>query len=145
LVNDQNNDPDDWFLWYGSPYGMGGTATATVENKTAVVDVQDFGWESWHVQFNQWVGLTKGKTYKLTFKAKADNPRDINVKFLHPTNYTLYANQSFNLTSDWQNFELTFTFNADYPVANLSFELGKTGNPATGKVYFDDVVLEEVQ
>ncbi|MGB9858253.1 MAG: carbohydrate binding domain-containing protein [Dictyoglomaceae bacterium] len=143
LTNDQANWPDDWFLWYGSPYGMGGKATVTIDtkNKVAIVDVQDYGWESWHVQFDQWVGLTKGKTYNLTFKAKADSPRDINIKLLHPTTYALYANKSCNLTSDWKTFELTFTFNADYPVANLSFELGKTANPATGKVYFQDVNL----
>lgn len=147
LTNDQQNWPDDWFLWYGSPYGMGGTASADIDttNKMAIVDVQDTGWEPWHVQFNQWVGLTKGKTYRLTFQAKAENPRDINVKFLHPTTYALYANQSYNLTTDWQSFELQFSFNADYPVANLSFELGKTANPATGKVYFKEVKLEEVQ
>jgi len=144
FTNDQANWPDDWFLWYGSPYGMGGTATADIDttNKIATISVEDYGWESWHVQFNQWVGLTKGKTYKLTFTAKADNARDISVKFLHPTTYALYANQSFNLTNDWQTFELQFTFNADYPAANLSFELGKTQNPATGNIYFKDVKLE---
>jgi beta-glucanase (GH16 family) len=144
FTNDQTNWPDDWFLWYGSPYGMGGTATASIDtqNKVATINVQNYGWESWHVQFNQWVGLTKGKTYKLTFSAKADTARDINVKLLHPTTYALYANQSYNLSNDWQTFELQFTFNADYPVANLSFELGKTQNPATGNVYFKDVKLE---
>jgi len=144
FTNDQTNWPDDWFLWYGSPYGMGGKATASIDtqNKVATINVQNYGWESWHVQFNQWVGLTKGKTYKLTFSAKADTARDINVKLLHPTTYALYANQSCNLTTDWQTFELQFTFNADYPVANLSFELGKTQNPATGNVYFKDVKLE---
>ncbi|MCX7845106.1 MAG: carbohydrate binding domain-containing protein [Dictyoglomaceae bacterium] len=145
LTNDQANWPDDWFIWYGSPYGMGGRATAKVEDEVAVVNVTDFGGESWHVQFNQWVGLSKGKTYKLTFKAKAEKARDINVKFLHPTNYTPYAIKTFTLTSDWQNFELQFSFNADYPVANLSIELGKTSNPATGKVYFDDFFLIEVK
>ncbi|PMQ02454.1 MAG: laminarinase [Dictyoglomus sp. NZ13-RE01] len=145
LVNDQANNPDEWFLWYGSPYGMGGTATASIENGYAVVDVQNYGWESWHVQFNQWVGLSSGKTYKLTFKAKADNPRDINVKFLNPTTYALYANGTYSLTNDWQTFELQFTYNGTDPVVNLSFELGKTANPQTGKVYFDDVSLEVVQ
>jgi len=144
LVNDQTNDPDDWFLWYGSPYGMGGTASVSIENGAAVINVQNIGQESWHVQFNQWVGLTKGKKYKLTFKAKAENPRDINVKFLHPTSYTLYAQGTYNLTTDWQQFELTFTFNTDDPLANLSMELGKTASPAIGKVYIDDVKLEEV-
>jgi len=149
LTNDQQNWPDDWFLWYGSPYGMGGRASVSIEtegkNRFAVVEVMDTGWESWHVQFNQWVGLSKGKTYRLTFKARAENPRDINVKFLHPTNYTLYTVQNYNLTTDWQSFELVFTFNADYPVANLSIELGKTNSPRTGKVYFDDFTLEEVR
>ncbi|MCS7201265.1 MAG: family 16 glycosylhydrolase [Dictyoglomus sp.] len=145
LTNDQTNWPDDWFVWFGSQYGMGGTATAKVENKVAVVNVENYGGEPWHVQFNQWVGLSKGKTYKLTFKAKAENGRDINVKFLHPTNYTPYAIKTFTLTSDWQNFDLQFSFNADYPVANLSIELGKTSNPTTGKVYFDDFLLTEVQ
>jgi len=148
FTNDQTNWPDDWFLWYGSPYGMGGTATATIDtaNKMAIVDVTDTGWESWHVQFNQWVGLTAGNTYRLTFQAKADTPRDINVKFLNPTTYALYANTTCNLTTDWQTFTLEFTFNNNQdPRANLSFELGKTSNPATGKVYFKDVKLEKVQ
>lgn len=145
LTNDQANWPDDWFLWYGSPYGMGGSATVEIVDGAAVVNVTNTGWESWHVQFNQWVGLSKGKTYKLTFKAKAENPRDINVKFIHPTNYTYYAGQTYNLTTNWRTFELQFTFTADYPVANLTIELGNTSNPATGKVYFDDFTLEEVQ
>ncbi|MGC9003057.1 MAG: carbohydrate binding domain-containing protein, partial [Dictyoglomus sp.] len=148
FTNDQQNWPDDWFLWYGSPYGMGGTASANIDttNKMAIVDVQDTGWESWHVQFNQWVGLSAGKTYRLTFQAKAENPRDINVKFLHPTTYALYANQSYNLTTDWQTFTLEFTFNNNQdPRVNLSFELGKTANPAIGKVYLKEVKLEEVK
>ncbi|MGC8931620.1 MAG: carbohydrate binding domain-containing protein [Dictyoglomus sp.] len=148
FTNDQQNWPDDWFLWYGSPYGMGGTASANIDttNKMAIVDVQDTGGESWHVQFNQWVGLSAGKTYRLTFQAKAENPRDINVKFLHPTTYALYANQSYNLTTDWQTFTLEFTFNnTQDPRANLSFELGKTANPAIGKVYLKEVKLEEVK
>lgn len=147
IINDQANVPDQWFLWYGSPYGMGGTAQVSWDknNRLAEINVINTGWESWHVQFNQWVGLVQGKTYRLTFKAKSDSMRDINLKFLHPTTYALYAQQTFNVTTEWQTFTIEFTFNSPYPVANLSFELGATSKPSTGKVYIDDVELQVIQ
>ncbi len=145
IKNDQANDPDNWFIWYGLPYGMSGEMESFgIEKGGFWIKLKDVGEESWHIQFNQYVRLIPGREYKLTFEARADEGRDINVKFLHPTTYQIYAVESFDLIEDMQKYELSFALPADvYEIANLSFELGKVSDKSkVTTVYFDNIFIE---
>lgn len=145
IKNDQANDPNNWFIWTGAPYGMGGKVESFgVKDGVFWIKISDLGWESWHIQFNQYVRLIPGRKYKLTFEAKADQERDIIAKFLHPTTYQNYIYKVFNLTTNMQKYELEFTLPSDaYEIVNLSFELGKVSDKSkTTTVYFDNITIE---
>lgn len=85
--------------------------------------------------------MRRGKTYTISFKAKADVPRPINVKILQKqAPWMNYFVQTVNLTTEWQ----TFTYSYKHPkdadeVVQISFELG-LNKPTT--IYFDEVTVE---
>nr|CAA88008.1 laminarinase [Thermotoga neapolitana] len=140
IVNDQANNPDEWFIWQAGDYGISGARVSDygVTDGYAYITIEDSGTDTWHIQFNQWIGLYKGKTYTISFRAKADTPRPINVKILQNHDpWINYFAQTVNLTTEWQTFTFTYTHPDDADeVVQISFELGKEA-PTT--IYFDDV------
>ena len=123
-------------------------------NDTAFdADIKDTGDADWNIQLKQrGVKLEKGKSYKLTYKAKATVDRKISVVFQRDGAkddlWTVYSGDNVNeLTKDWQDFELSFTMNDDTDEdALLSVSLGAfDGNRITDvhHVYMDDFVLTE--
>jgi hypothetical protein len=95
----------------------------------------------WHVQTHiNGLDLTEGKTYTVTFRAKADADRAMNVNAgLDEADWhNLGLNQTANLTTDWQSF--TFTFDAVDTVPNhgrIDFVFGNQ----TGDVWISDLQL----
>jgi len=85
--------------------------------------------------------LRRGKTYTISFKAKADVPRLINVKILQNHDpWINYFVQTVNLTTEWQTFTYSYTHPKDADeVVQISFELG-LHKPTT--IYFDEVTVE---
>ena len=123
-------------------------------NDTAFdADIKDTGSADWNIQLKQrGIKLEKGKSYKLTYKAKATIDREISVVFQRDGAsddvWTVYSGDNKNeLTSSWQNFELAFTMNdeTDENVL-LSIALGAFGERITDvhHVYLDDFELVEV-
>lgn len=123
-------------------------------NDTAFdADIKDTGSADWNIQLKQrGIKLEKGKSYKLTYKAKATVDREISVVFQRDGAsddvWTVYSGDNKNeLTSSWQNFELAFTMNdeTDEDVL-LSISLGTFGERITDvhHVYLDDFELVEV-
>ncbi|MGC8901771.1 MAG: carbohydrate binding domain-containing protein [Fervidobacterium sp.] len=146
IVNDQGSMPSEWWIWQAGQYNISSAKVSEygVKNGYGYIVVQDTGTETWHIQFNQWVKLRKGNKYTISFKAKADEPRSINVKFVQTgAPYGTYFEKTVNLTKEWQTFVFEYTHpeNAD-PVVTLSFELGK-GIPTT--FYFDDISISPVK
>ncbi|AEH51752.1 Glucan endo-1,3-beta-D-glucosidase [Pseudothermotoga thermarum DSM 5069] len=142
IVNDQANQPDEWFIWQAGTYGISGAKVSNYGTKDgyAYINLANTGTETWHIQFNQWIGLYRGKTYLISFKAKSDTPRTINVKILQNHDpWINYFVQTVNLTKEWQTFTFTYTHpeTAD-EIVQISFELG-TGPVTT--VYFDDISI----
>ncbi|PLV58646.1 carbohydrate binding domain-containing protein [Thermotoga sp. KOL6] len=142
IVNDQANNPDEWFIWQAGNYGISGARVSDygVKNGYAYITVEDSGTDTWHIQFNQWIGLYPGKTYTISFKAKADVPRPINVKILQNHDpWTNYFAKTVQLTNEWQTFTFTYTHPSDADeIVQISFELG-LHTPTT--IYFDDVSI----
>lgn len=142
IINDQGSMPSEWWIWQASQYGISSAKISEygVKDGAGFIALADTGTESWHIQFNQWIKLRKGNSYKISFKAKSDEPRSINVKFVQTgAPYGTYFSQTVNLTQNWHTFEFEYTHpeNGD-PVVTLSFELGK--EKAT-VIYFDDVTV----
>lgn len=142
IVNDQGSMPNEWWIWQASQYGISSAKVASygVVDGIAFIELADTGTESWHLQFNQWVKLRKGNSYIVSFKARADIPRTINVKLVQTgAPYGQFFAETVDLTTEWQTFTFEYTHpEKGDPVVNLSFELGKDV-PTT--IYFDDIVI----
>jgi hypothetical protein len=109
------------------------TADAKVGQRCAKIAVKTAG-----LQFYQFApALAAGKTYELSFWAKADQPAklQVHVRTQKPP-YQFYGDQTVDLTTAWQSFSTTLTLPADYdPAAHvLFFEL-----PTAGVYWLDEV------
>jgi len=95
--------------------------------------------EPWAVQLRRHDQvLVAGRTYTVSFAAKASSERYINVvvqKAQSP--YTEHFNQCVGLDTSWQRYSYRFTASADENAAMLALNLAQ----ATGDVWIDDVSL----
>jgi beta-glucanase (GH16 family) len=105
------------------------------------VNIQDGGINSSEVQLNQkGIQLVKGNDYKATFKARASEPRTIQVDFKSENGEASYSGaQTIDLSTNMEEKTVSFTMpeNVTDPNAQLVFNLG--GHHAD--VYLDDIVL----
>lgn len=84
------------------------------------------------------LSIIAGKTYTLTFWAKASKNRSIDVgiqKSLSP--YTTYAGKAQNINKNWTKYTFTFTATATDPQVFLRFNLAQT----TSTTWIDGVTL----
>lgn len=81
--------------------------------------------------------LTAGVEYGVTFWAKADHARAIDVVFDKP-GAGGYAGQVLPLTTTWKHYQIRLVPNATVTGANLRFDLGGE----TGHVWLDDVHVQ---
>ena len=117
-------------------------ACAVIEHKEPVI-----------TSLVEWIKVKPNSTYVLRCRIKADNvvssPKEAGAPFIWVVsgpeeNY--WSNQQFNPkqlkggTYDWEPYEFTFTTNEKSEKAALKFQL----RLASGKFYFDDVVITEV-
>lgn len=145
IVNDQGSMPFEWWIWQAGDYNISGAKVSEygVKDGAAYLVLADTGTDSWHIQFDQWINMKQGNTYKITLKAKADTPRAINLKLVQTgAPYGMFFRETLNLETEWQVFEFEYTHPDDGdPIVNFSIELG-AGAPTT--VYFDDVAVEPI-
>lgn len=108
LVNgDFSNGANSWTLGV-----YGGSASGSVANGEYVTNIKKAGTQAWHVQFTQGnVKLEQGKTYTLSFKARAAANRTVEANLgMSASPYSSYMG-AFNvaLTTTMQTFTKTFT------------------------------------
>jgi hypothetical protein len=92
--------------------------------------------------------LEQGKSYRLSFDARATVPRSIQAIVEHKGgDFTKYLQQTVPLTQDMKSYSFTFTMPAADNGAHAVFALGAAGEPVmqTHDVYFDNVSLVEVK
>ncbi len=122
----------------------GGQATGAVTNGEYETSVTQAGTETWNVQFTQTgLKLEQGKSYKLTFKARAAASRSIVANIgMSSAPYTSYMGEmEVSLSSTMQTFTKTFTMNSPTDMnARIEFNSGLQAE----KWYIDDVSLVEV-
>lgn len=104
------------------------------------VSVSQPGKEAWHVQFSQSpLKVDEGKTYTVSFFAKADKPRklSVNISQAHEP-WKVLASSSVELSTSWQQFRFALNANGSDDKARLSFSnLGLE----TGETFFTDISL----
>lgn len=126
------------------------TGSAVVETGTgpgglncARITVVTAGSEGWHVQFNQAnLSVTADAPYTITFYAKADSNRTIDVSLMmaHSPWSNLGFSTQINLTNTWQLFAFTFSLHTTDTNARLNF--GGMGLSGGGSFYFTDISLK---
>ena len=125
--------------WHGS-----GVFNIEIRNGVAKIDVLDHWNLFYGVQFYmQNRTVTKGETYRISFKAKADDPRPIMMQ-LEPvaSGFTTY----FDLTKEWVTYVYDFTMTAN-TITNgkFAFFVGNiNGASIPTTVYLDDVKIERI-
>jgi beta-glucanase (GH16 family) len=135
-------DPQGWQSWFGDG-GVG--SVAFPEENLATVTISNAGWQAYSVQlFKDGLSIPDGD-YELTFRARADDARTINVNLgkglaVDPWFIAFMDPASFNLTTNWQDFSLDISKENAEVIGKLVFEMGSigTGTLAT-TVYLDDV------
>ncbi|MGM0415043.1 MAG: carbohydrate binding domain-containing protein [Bacillota bacterium] len=140
IVDDLSGSPDNWYVWSGEG---GAVNDYGVENGEFKIDISNLGNQTWAVQFAQFLKLNAGD-YKLSFDARADEPRDIIAMVQEDGgSWTVYGEETVALETDMQNYSFDVSLNAaDIP--KLIFSLGSTDNGKTTSVYIDNVKLEKV-
>ncbi len=131
LISNGNfdNDTSAWGSWNCTPSASGGTANITSINAGA---------NAWDAGFSQsGVTLEQGKTYTITFRAKADNNRSFDLKVgLSVAPWTSYLYETVNLGTSMQTYEYPFTMNNTTNTnASLEFLIGNNSS----NVYIDNV------
>jgi len=115
-------------------------SNAAVGNACARIDVNAADGTDWHIEFTQYNrSLTNGVNYDVTFWARASTNRPITLSSQKGSpnwdNYGLI--QVVPITTNWQQYIVTFTATATVNDARLQFFVGAT----TGTVWLDDVHL----
>ncbi|WP_440897033.1 carbohydrate binding domain-containing protein [Amphibacillus sp. Q70] len=125
-----------------------GTGSASVDDLNgqsfAKVDIENGGSQTHSIQLIQDVTLATGRWYTLSFDAKSNTNRNMNVKIGggESRGWTTYSpNRDYSLTNEVQTYEMTFQMQHDSdPAARLEFNLGTNTNP----VWIGNVSLEEI-
>ena len=119
-----------------------GKGKISVEGDAIVFEVTSVDGTEWHVQaFQTPLDLKNGKEYTLTFKAKADDTREVEVNAgIDEEDWHMIGLQErAELTKDWKEYKYTFTANDVKANKNrVGFVLGG----AKGKVWVKEMVLK---
>ncbi len=146
LINGEfDNGASNWDLFVQG----GAVATRSVDatnqlsgsNSMRVITTATNGTE-WHVQLSQGgESLVAGKTYRISFKAKASAARNASVSLgLGISPYTTYFYQTFSLTTTNQNYSFEFTASTSIS-NNINFLFNLAA--VNGTVWIDQVEFKE--
>lgn len=125
----------------------GGAAKAAVQDGMIEIDTEKAGTADYAVQLVQ-AGLPviKGDTYRLTFEARAEDARTMNVCISAPTaGWGRYLpDTEVELTPDWQSYAYDFKMkDRDDNNGRLEFNLG--GTDAADTVCIRNVRIEKIE
>ena len=132
---------DRMMFWNFSVGDAAATASVSEDARELHVAIEDGGSHPEAVQLDQkGINLIKGNDYKVTLKARADEPRTIQASLLSKDGTTNYSDiKTIGLTSNMEEQTFAFTMPEDDSdsEAQLVFNFGGED----GDVYLDDVVL----
>jgi len=130
----------------GITYWNAGTVVTEADNNIYFAEVTAAG-DPWSVNLSQVLSLKEGKSYSMSFRAKASEARDIIAGIgLNAAPYHS-STEIVALTTEWQTFTYTFVANDDttgtpYGGDNsrVLFDMGA----AVGNVSLDDITVTEL-
>ncbi|WP_423409179.1 carbohydrate binding domain-containing protein [Heyndrickxia sp. MSNUG] len=143
------NGTADWSSWWGDQWSGYGVGTMTAEAGELKVAISQVGGASYAPQvFQKDLLFENGATYTVTFEARAEQPRKVNVNIgkeltNEPWFISYMPTQTIDLTSEKKQYTITFVMNEEtYNDGKIVFELGNIngGNAATN-VYLDNVTI----
>lgn len=137
------NDDVDWkFL-----LAQGGKGAATIKDGMIEITSTAAGAVDYSVQLVNWdIPFIKGNKYRVTFDARAEEPRKIIMCVSAPyVNWIRYFNDlKIDVTPEWKTYVYEFDMkNKTDPKGRLEFNLGHLGSTAT--VNIRNVRVEEVK
>jgi hypothetical protein len=136
--------------WTLKTSGTGAFANAMFENGSYKFTVANVGTVPHGIQFfqrNSFVAEPNG-IYKLTFKAKADEARDIRVSFEETAAFVVIQFNIVSLTTEWATYEiLLHNYLGGLTDVKVGFFAGiidaaRPDKSALTTLYFDDVSVE---
>ena len=142
---DFSNKTDNWLIeQHGTAKAENSfskdTETSNSILKINVINASDQGW---HVQFNQSnLKFEKDKLYTLSFKAKADSQKKMNVAAsqAHEPWQELGWNANIELNDEWKQYSFSFKVAENDDNGRINFS--NMGNK-TGDFYFKEISLKE--
>jgi beta-glucanase (GH16 family) len=146
---DFSKGKSNWSDWWGDQWSGYGEGTMTAEAGELKVAITQVGGASYAPQvFQKDLLFENGATYTVTFDARADQPRKMNVNIgkeltNDPWFIPYMPTETFDLTNEMKPYTITFVMTeATYNDGKIVFELGNIadGNAATN-VYLDNVSI----
>lgn len=138
----KNGDFSDSLTHWKNSVGGNGDASVSIFGEELTYTIAAEGDNTWSLIFLQkYLPFTKDFSYTMSFDARADADRFVNLKVGQATSpYAAYASNIVLVTTQMQTFTHTFTMghNSDNCV-NLEFHLGARG---TGQIIFDNIKIE---
>ncbi|MBN2102571.1 carbohydrate binding domain-containing protein [bacterium] len=120
-----------------------GNAAAKIENSVFHAQITNGGANAWNVAlYNNGLNIVNGKTYTVSFDARAASPRNILASVaMGVSPFWLYNYEPvFSITTEWRTYTFTFIMGFDSdPAARMGFDMG-TSN---ADVYLDNISLVE--
>jgi len=138
-----NGDFSDHFYgaWGRTIHTTDGAIAELVHNQgEAHFEIEQTGIKNWNIALEQRnLSIEAGKHYKISFKAKATETRDINVKISDVGGvFATYFSQDVALTDNFQDY----TFNYEAPVTDTEVRIIFNMGLDTSDVTIDDVYFE---
>jgi len=146
---DFSNGTANWSSWWGDQWSGYAEGTMTEENNELKVAISQVGGASYAPQvFQKGLLFESGARYTVTFDARADLPRKMNVNIgkeltNDPWFISYMPTSTFDLTEEMKRYTIHFVMNQEtYNDGKIVFELGNIadGNVATN-VYLDNVSI----
>lgn len=131
------NSNDGWFLINNNANTK---STYKISDGKIVITVAEPGSANWHIQFiKQGMGIEKGKTYRLSFRAHSPNndSRSIYVDISRDSDpWTAYGSRKIELDKTEKEYNLIFTSNVTDIKSRIVFSVGGAGK--------NDVILSDI-
>jgi hypothetical protein len=123
--------PKTWRLELHPPC-KGSAAPSPGDANAVRIEIAQTDDVSWHIQFRQFgVALRAGQYYTLSFRARADKPREMSLGVgQHEGPWAnLGLSQNVKLAAEWKSFRIGFVAKADEKNARVGFSLGASAVP----------------
>ncbi len=127
-----------------------GTGNMTVVDGVLVAELTDLGTEWWHIQlFQSEISIEEGKTYMVSFEAKADGSKRVGLGIEDPADgYVDLKGESieWDLTTEWVTYEYSFTAPRTIDTTKYAIFLGSMlETDVLTTVYIDDFQVIEAE